>query len=120
MFLIRRGNGRFLPCASVIDEQNRWGDLASLYLTIGQTKSQVGFLTAPPQERDVLGEMAEAGEGQIIDQSPTQPAPSRDTQSSEPSFSAVPTSPDDTAAPHHADEASPSRQLNDKRPLALP
>ncbi len=101
----------FCRVLRVIDEQNRWGDLAALYLTIGQTKSQVGFLTAPPQERDVLGEMAEAGEGQIIDQSPTQPAPSRDTQSSEPSFSAVPTSPDDTAAPHHADEASPQGNL---------
>ena len=69
----------FCRAIRVIDAENSWGDLAELYLSIGQEDSQAGFSAIPIYQRHELGEPVEAGNGQLLDEAKAQAVlPSRD------------------------------------------
>jgi len=67
----------FCRAHRVIDAENSWGDLAGLYLSIGQTDSLAGFAPIVAEERDHLGEFVALGDGQVIDDAAVQAAPPR-------------------------------------------
>ena len=60
-----------------IDAKNSWGDLAALYLSVGQTATREGFAPVPPAERIHLGGLQHAGDGTLIseDQAHSVPRP---------------------------------------------
>jgi hypothetical protein len=64
----------FCRALKVVDESEVWGDLAELYLSISQADSQAGFLAIPSNQRHQLGELAEAGDGQLLNEAKAQAA----------------------------------------------
>lgn len=64
----------FCRALRVIDEDNVWGDLSPLYLSIGDIESAEGFSPIPPEEGDIA-ELISPGDGQIINDSPGSSAP---------------------------------------------
>ena len=62
------GGDEALYCRTLryIDQNNSWGDLAELYLNIGQQKSTLGYAPVPPGKRMVVGKQLEAGNGELI------------------------------------------------------
>jgi hypothetical protein len=62
------GGDQALYCRTLryIDQDNSWGDLAELYLNIGQQKSMLGYAPVPPEKRMVVGKQLSAGNGKMI------------------------------------------------------
>ncbi len=53
-----------------VDADNTWGDLAELYLTVGQANSQAGFAPIPLEQQAHLAVQAKAGDGKAVQNSP--------------------------------------------------
>jgi hypothetical protein len=49
-----------------VDEHNTWGDLAALYLSVGDEVSEVGFAKLAPEDRMGYGELLEPGDGVLL------------------------------------------------------
>ncbi|HSH00902.1 MAG TPA: hypothetical protein VLL52_00195 [Anaerolineae bacterium] len=54
-----------------LDEQNSFGDLATIYISIGADQSRIGFKPIPIAEQIQLAGLQEAGDGQPVPQSAT-------------------------------------------------
>jgi len=94
-----------------IDAKNSWGDLAALYLSIGQTATKKGFASVPPAKQIHKAGMKHAGDGMLIpdDQARSVPRP-KDKQVEAPSeLKANP--PRDQAAPKAPAQQSPPQSL---------
>jgi hypothetical protein len=58
------------------EELDTWGDLDTLYLSVGEQETLDGFAPVPLTERDVLGEMESPGQGVVLSQLAAYPASS--------------------------------------------
>ncbi len=74
----------FCRALRIIDEQNVWGDLAAVYVSIGTTESHSGFAPISREERDALGEVEAIGDGQVIGTATAYPAPIHNDPAGEP------------------------------------
>jgi hypothetical protein len=66
----------------IIDESNSWGDLESLFLTVGSQFSQLGYPSMLQDNSEFLGVADEIGEGEIIDSKVSYPASIKNSQNS--------------------------------------
>lgn len=62
-----------------LDAANSWGDLASLYLSVGAGAARVGFEPIPPQARLHNGGLQRPGDGQYLSETAAYPDPARIT-----------------------------------------
>lgn len=111
-----------------IDAKNSWGDLAALYLSVGETATQEGFAPVPPAERIHLGGLQRAGDGTLIpeDQANFVPRPEDAQIEAPPALTAnpppvqpvpapapaEPLNPKDTAAAAQAQDVAAQPQVN--------
>lgn len=58
-----------------IDDQNSWGDLKAIYLSIGQDQSQFGFAPISPAAQVHLGGLQTPGDGQLLDEAQVHSTP---------------------------------------------
>jgi hypothetical protein len=49
-----------------VDENNTWGDLVALYLSVGEGASHAGFARVEPEDRMGYGELLEPGDGVLL------------------------------------------------------
>ena len=87
-----------------IDAENTWGDLAELYLTVGQVNGQAGFAPIPQSQHVHDAVQVRAGDGTPVQNSPqasyhptygqgVEPPPALDPKSEEAQASPVPEAP---------------------------
>ena len=62
------GGDTTLLCRTLrtIDNKNSWGDLAALYLSVGQDTTSEGFAPSAPEDRIHSGALRQAGDGQLL------------------------------------------------------
>ena len=109
-----------------IDAKNSWGDLAALYLSVGETATQEGFAPVPPAERIHLGGLQRAGDGTLIpeDQANSVPRPRTRRLKLHPALTANPPPVQPVPAPAPAEPAQSQRtrlsaaQAQDRRSSA--
>ena len=67
----------FCRALRAIDTDNVWGDLAELYLSVGETETLKHFSPIPSSERDLLGEPEALENENVIEIAPAFPAPKK-------------------------------------------
>lgn len=70
----------FCRAFRTVTSEEQWGDMAGLYLSVGQTEGQAGYAPILETERIQAGELLALGDGQIIEGSNTAGAPPVDVE----------------------------------------
>lgn len=77
MVLFKGAGDTAIACRALrsTEELDTWGDLDTIYLSVGEQETLDGFAPVPLTEHDVLGEMETPGQGVVLSQLAAYPAP---------------------------------------------